>query len=212
MTTSRRVTKQGWATREKIDRADSATRAALLDAAQRVFERRGYTRTTIADITAEARVGRATFYVYFASKEEAFTVLAHHVCDRLLAAQEITSDAPDDPYVVAEVTNAAFLDAYTANLAFITVLEHQSLTDPEIQALRDEIYSRPLHRTARYIERLVDQGVAHPAASPEAVARASIGIVALFAPVVAQEPARRSEAITHITAMFLRLLGIDPKN
>ncbi|MFI5798742.1 TetR/AcrR family transcriptional regulator [Streptomyces sp. NPDC051677] len=212
MATPRRITKQGWATREKLDRGDSATRAALLDAAQRVFERRGYARTTIADITDEAGVGRATFYVYFASKEEVFAVLAHDVCDRLLAAQAVTSGAADSPYMVAEATNAAFLDTYTANLAFITVLEHQALTSPEIEALRDEIYSRPLHRTARYIERLVDQGLARPAAPPESVARAAIGIVAMFAPLVAREPARRSEAITHITAMYLRLLGIAPES
>ncbi|MEU1301574.1 TetR/AcrR family transcriptional regulator [Streptomyces shenzhenensis] len=206
-----RSTKQAWVTREKLDRADSATRASLLRAAQSVFERRGYARTTIADITGEARVGRATFYVYFASKEDVFAVLAREVRDRFVAAQELTGVDADDPYAVAEATNAAFLDAYTANLAFITVLEHQSLTDPDMQALWEEIHSRPRRRTTRYIQRLVDQGVARPAAPPESVARATGGMVAMFAPLVARELERRPEVIAHVTAMFLRLLGLEPR-
>lgn len=212
VTPKKTAPKTSWATREKRDRADSATRAALIEAAQRVFERLGYARATIADIAKEAEVGRATFYVYFASKDEVFAVLAAQVRDRFVAAQELTGLDPDDPYAVAEATNAAYLDAYTANLAFITVLEHQSLTDPEMAALWEEIHSRPRRRTARYIERLVDQGLAHPAAPPESVARAGGGMVASFAPLVAREPERRPEVITHVTAMFLRLLGIDPKD
>lgn len=206
---ARKPTRQAWATREKLDRADSATRALLLRAAQRVFERHGYARTTIADVTAEAQVGRATFYVYFASKEDVFSVLAHEVRDRFVAAQELTGIDADDPYAVAEATNAAFLDAYTANLAFITVLEHQSLTDPAMQALWEEIHSRPRRRTARYIEKLVDQGLAHPAAPAESIARAGGGMAAMFAPLVAREPERRPEVIADVTAMFLRLLGLD---
>ncbi|MEU1301571.1 helix-turn-helix domain-containing protein [Streptomyces shenzhenensis] len=66
---------------------DSATHQSLLNAARQVFEAKGFTRTTIADITREAGIGRATFYVYFASKEEVFAAPAHQVRDQLVAAQ-----------------------------------------------------------------------------------------------------------------------------
>jgi AcrR family transcriptional regulator len=138
-----------WATRVKHDRADSATRADLLQAARRVFERNGYARTTVAGITAEAGVGRATFYVYFASKEEVFAVLAEGVRDRFLASQELDGIDADDPCAVAGVTIRAFLDAYTENLAFVTVLQHQSLSDPEMSALWEEIHGLPRRRSAR---------------------------------------------------------------
>jgi AcrR family transcriptional regulator len=208
---TRRIAKQQpWATREKSDRADSVTRAVLVDAAQRVFERLGYARTTVGDITAEAGVGRATFYVYFASKEDVFAAVADHVCERFLAAQEITGLDADDPHAVLQATNAAFLDAYTANLAFIKVLEHQALTDPAIDALREEIHARPIGRTARYLDRLVAKGAVEPAVSPESIARASVGMVAMFAPVVAADPAQRQRVVNDLTAMFLRLLGLGP--
>jgi AcrR family transcriptional regulator len=46
------------------------TRQALIDAAADLFERRGYDRTTIADIAAAADISTRTFFAYFASKED----------------------------------------------------------------------------------------------------------------------------------------------
>ncbi|MGW3728473.1 TetR/AcrR family transcriptional regulator, partial [Streptomyces sp. NPDC000851] len=180
--------KKAWNTREKLDREDSATRAQLLRAARSVFEQRGYARTAIADITAAAEVSRATFYVYFASKEAVFGVLAGEVRDRFLAAQELDGLDAEDPYAVAEATIAAYLDAYVENLAFLTVLEHQAITDPAMYALREEIHTRPRGRGARYIAHLAQRGMADPVAPPEAVATAAGGMVAVFAPGVAKEP------------------------
>jgi AcrR family transcriptional regulator len=46
----------------------AATRLAILDAAQRLFERDGYAATTMAAIAAEARVALKTVYVAFETK------------------------------------------------------------------------------------------------------------------------------------------------
>jgi AcrR family transcriptional regulator len=46
------------------------TRQALVDAAAELFERRGYEKTTIAEIAAAAGISTRTFFGYFASKEE----------------------------------------------------------------------------------------------------------------------------------------------
>jgi AcrR family transcriptional regulator len=52
------------------ERKRTRTRQALIDAAADLFERRGYDRTTIADIAAAADVSTRTFFSYFASKED----------------------------------------------------------------------------------------------------------------------------------------------
>src|SRR5215211_6324497 len=57
------------------------TRAALIDAARRVFAERGYIDATIADITAAAEVAHGTFYTYFESKRDLF----HEVVEALMA-------------------------------------------------------------------------------------------------------------------------------
>ena len=198
---------KGWATREKLDRSESATRAALLEAARTEFEQQGYARTTIAGIAERAQVGRATFYVYFASKGAVFAVLAADVRERFVRSQELTGVDADDPRAVAAATMAAYLDAYAENLAFVTVLEHQAITDPQMYALWEEIHSRPRERSTRYVERLVRRGLAAPAASAEAVATAGGGMVASFAPRVVNDPGTRDRAVADLTAMFLRLLG-----
>ncbi|GMQ85730.1 MAG: hypothetical protein BMS9Abin07_1298 [Acidimicrobiia bacterium] len=47
-----------------------ATRDALLEAAIHLFGEFGYTRISHADISAEANIGRTTFYEHFSSKED----------------------------------------------------------------------------------------------------------------------------------------------
>lgn len=52
------------------ERKREKTRAAIIDAAMKLFERHGYDGTTVADIAAAAEIGTRTFFTYFASKEE----------------------------------------------------------------------------------------------------------------------------------------------
>ena len=197
-----------WSVRTEKSREDSTTRKALLDAARTVVSDCGYTRMTVSDITTAAGVSRATFYVYFSSKKDVFAVLAHQVRDRFLAAQDLRNLDGDDDRAVAFATIGAYLDAYTDNLAFLTVLEHQALADADMRALYVETQHRSLRRSARYIERLVAAGRADPAAPPDAVARAAGGMLASYADVVIADPGQRDRVVADVTAMFLRLLGI----
>ncbi|QKV97998.1 helix-turn-helix transcriptional regulator [Streptomyces sp. NA02950] len=200
-----------WAIRTARDRRDARTRTLLLDAAEAVFARRGYARTTVADITGEARLSRASFYVYFASKEEVFRELAVRARDAFLAAQEIPGVDVDDAHALAEATVAAFLDAYVAHLPLLGLIEQQAPVDDLVQAVWQEIQERPMHRMARYVRRLVGEGKAAPAAAPLAVARAVAGMNARFAQLIAESPRERDQAVRDLTAMYLHLLGVPPR-
>ncbi len=50
------------------ERKKAKTRAALIEASQRLFARRGYTRTTLEDISAEVDITTQTLLRYFDSK------------------------------------------------------------------------------------------------------------------------------------------------
>src|SRR5919204_4921386 len=65
------------ATRRREQGAESrrATRAAILDAAARLFAEQGYVATTIAAIAREAGVAPQTVYAAFGNKREILTAL-----------------------------------------------------------------------------------------------------------------------------------------
>lgn len=63
-------------------------RQQLLDVAVRVFARHGYERASVADVCAEAKIGRGTFYEYFESKHALFRALLGHHAERLLRQME----------------------------------------------------------------------------------------------------------------------------
>src|SRR5687767_6742083 len=52
-----------------------AVKDAILDATDRLLARYGYRKMTVEDIASEARIGKGTIYLHFASKEE--VVLSH---------------------------------------------------------------------------------------------------------------------------------------
>jgi AcrR family transcriptional regulator len=52
------------------EREREGRRSLILDAAERVFQRRGLDATTMDDIAAEAQLAKGTLYLYFATKEE----------------------------------------------------------------------------------------------------------------------------------------------
>lgn len=65
--------------RPRLTRAErqAQTRQELLDAAARVFIRRGFTGSSVEEISAEAGYTRGAFYSNFRSKNELFVELLH---------------------------------------------------------------------------------------------------------------------------------------
>src|SRR6266446_9279146 len=60
-----------------------ARRAQVLRHAKRIFARKGYHRTNVADIIARAGIARGTFYLYFQNKKDLFEELLEQVVGEL---------------------------------------------------------------------------------------------------------------------------------
>jgi AcrR family transcriptional regulator len=56
-----------------------ATRRKLLEAAEAEFGGKGFHGASVSSITARAQIGQGTFYLYFRSKEEVFSVLVREL-------------------------------------------------------------------------------------------------------------------------------------
>ena len=75
-----------------------ATRAALRDAAARLFAEQGYEATTVAQIASAARVGERTFYRYFDGKDD---LLAEQALSWIDVLHQAIRDRPaqEGPYL-----------------------------------------------------------------------------------------------------------------
>ena len=72
------------------------TRAAIMAAALRLFRERGYQRTTMRDVAAEAGVSTGNAYYYFRSKEELVQGFYDHMTEEHVAACRPVLAATDD--------------------------------------------------------------------------------------------------------------------
>ncbi|HTP25366.1 MAG TPA: TetR/AcrR family transcriptional regulator [Anaeromyxobacteraceae bacterium] len=60
------------------------TARAIIEAAEELFARYGFKKTSIDDIARAARIGKGSVYLHFASKEELFAQIVKQVSDRIL--------------------------------------------------------------------------------------------------------------------------------
>ena len=129
------------------ERHAAARRERILDAAARVFARKGYQRATTREIADEADVGEGTIYSYFASKRDLLLSLVSSMSESLLTPpQEIP---PDD----FEALIAAFLrDRLTLteqNADLTSVLLYEARFDDD---LRREYVENVLRKMATRLE------------------------------------------------------------
>jgi AcrR family transcriptional regulator len=66
----------------------TSPRDRLIEAAEQQFRRFGYRRTTVEDVTRAANTGKGSFYLHFASKEDAYVAAVEASLERFLAKAE----------------------------------------------------------------------------------------------------------------------------
>ena len=73
------------------------TRAAIEQAARKLFAERGFHGTTLADITSAAGKSAAVFYRYFADKEDLLAALAESFLRDVVTPSGLSVDLPESP-------------------------------------------------------------------------------------------------------------------
>jgi AcrR family transcriptional regulator len=155
-------------------------RAALIDAAQRVFGEKGYHAATVDDITRAASVGKGTFYLYFQEKREIYYEVIRGFFQLIQdIAGSLGETAREGLDVVAGAERAAhellrvFLEH--RELARLAYRESMGL-DPELEQMVRGFYREVAEIEAQNLRLGVELGLLRPV-DPLVAAYSHIGMV-----------------------------------
>ncbi|MGV0627558.1 TetR/AcrR family transcriptional regulator [Mycolicibacter minnesotensis] len=195
------------------------TRAGLVAAARRVFERDGYLDAKLTDITKAAGCATGSFYTYFANKEEVFAAVLEQAQQDMMHPGMGRVNDSDDPYAVLEASNRAYLEAYRRNAQLMGLLEQVAQVDPEFRAFRARRADAFVRRNAAGIADLQERGIAAAAVDPMLASRALSGMVSrlAYATFVGQESdgdggADFETLVATVTLLWANALQFQPPN
>jgi AcrR family transcriptional regulator len=145
--------------REFKQRRSAATYEALLQAAARVFARKGFDAAQTPEIAAEAGVSTGAFYRYFSDKRAAFVeLIAHHlsqahheVMSKLTPERFVGRDGVDKRRAIDLVIDVLF-ERIARDAELERVYLSMSFADPEVRALRAEYEAMGCAELAKLIE------------------------------------------------------------
>jgi AcrR family transcriptional regulator len=157
------------------------TRALLVDAARRIFERDGVREARVADITREAGVATGSFYTYFARKEDAFVAVLEELREEMLHPEGLADGTGGrdggDPVAAIAAANLAYLRSYRRHARLMGLMEQLAAIDDEVARARRERADAFIARNARAIARLQAAGLADPSLDPLLAAHAVSSMV-----------------------------------
>jgi AcrR family transcriptional regulator len=133
-------------------------REQVLRHAKRIFARKGYHRTNVADIISRAGIARGTFYLYFQNKKDLFEELLQQVLTELATRIHRLKPGPEAPNPVDQLRDnlRRVVDYVLAERELTDILLNHSVGfDRELDARILEFYDR----IAAAIKRSLDLGV-----------------------------------------------------
>ena len=191
------------------------TRARLIDAAKRVFERDGFLQARIVDIAETADLAPGTFYHYFDSKEQIFREVAEAQEERLTAPADDDADGPSEgplsAYDRIRRSNRRYLERYRDEAALMGVIEQVSRYDDHVNAARFATMKHFVERAERSIAQLQREGQVDPRLDPATAADALGAMVARFAEMWLVQGYREydfDEAVDQLSILWANALGL----
>jgi len=164
---------QPWVVGPRADR----TRKKILEAAKTVFLERGYSGVRVEDIADAAAVSRATFYVYFPSKRDAFLAIGTGTVEggiRLIKElEQIPAPATRE---ALERWTTSYLDLLDGLGAFIRMWRQSAWADPDMEWVGHQAQLAHARRLGLQLDRLRGRSVGDPALQGLAVVSMIEGI------------------------------------
>jgi len=152
--------------------ASEEKRRLILDAAVRVFARKGFHTCRVGDIAEEAGVAHGLLYHYFSSKDEVLETIFRETWAELLAAIREVEETEPQPREQLRKVAAILLRSWRRQPDLVRVLVREVARSPEGARHRED-----LGAMLTAIERIVERGQAEGAFRSELDARLAATIV-----------------------------------
>ena len=133
-------------------------RRTILDAAARVFARKGFHTSRVGDIAEEAGVAHGLLYHYFSSKDEVLETIFREHWTTLLERVHEAEQTGDDPIEQLRGIAAAMFEGWLNEPDVVRVVVREIARTEEISEHVGELV-RPIGAIRRVIEREQAQGV-----------------------------------------------------
>jgi TetR/AcrR family fatty acid metabolism transcriptional regulator len=133
--------------------AQEEKRRLILDAAVRVFARKGYHTCRVGDIAEEAGVAHGLLYHYFVSKEEVLETVFRDTWTEVLDAFTAVETSDEPPREQLRHVAAILLRSWRRDPDLVRVLVREVARSPQVQTKVDE-----LGQAFKAIERIVSRG------------------------------------------------------
>ncbi len=145
---------------ERLSAKGRQTRAAIEQAARKLFAERGFHGTTLADITSAAGRSPAVFYRYFADKEDLLAVLAESFLHDVVTPSGLSLHLPespdDDAFFTSVVTG--YWNMFKQNIGIMIAVAQLAATQQRFAAVQNEFRRFGMDIVAASVRRAQDQG------------------------------------------------------
>jgi AcrR family transcriptional regulator len=144
----------------RVVKEHAVRRTEIIDAAQRLVQRKGYEQMAIQEILDELRIAKGTFYHYFDSKQ----ALLEAVVERIMGqAEQIAIPIVRDPHLPAiDKLQCIFTTLgrwKTARIPFFMELVRVWYTDDNA-LVRAKLHARGIQRITPLLTQVIRQGIA----------------------------------------------------
>ena len=136
------------------------TRAAIEQAARKLFAERGFHGTTLADITSAASRSSAVFYRYFDDKEDLLAALAESFLHDIVEPSGLSVPLPDSPddteFFTAVVTG--YWNMFKQNIGIMIAVAQLAATQQRFAHVQNEFRRFGIDIVAASVGRAQEQG------------------------------------------------------
>jgi AcrR family transcriptional regulator len=129
----------------------------ILDVAAKVFARKGYAATKMADIASEAEISYGLAYHYFSNKETLFSTLVEHELQGAMMLIHQVQQLPGTPWERLHTMVTLMLDGMRRNPEAFMVVQ-QALTNDAIPAEIRDITLQRSFESIEAIKQLIIEG------------------------------------------------------